>query len=80
MILLFDCLICPHCCKILLGDVRRIFVAFTDDKVQETGLQAIILNAASLVPKFRHYLNPIEIARAIQLCRFNLAWLIICKL
>ena len=27
-----------------------------------------------------HYLNLLEIARAIQLCRCDLAWLIICKL
>ena len=33
------------CCKILLGDVRRIVVAFTDDTIQETGFLAIILNA-----------------------------------
>ena len=33
-------------CKILLCDVRRIVVAFTDDKIQETGFLAIILNAA----------------------------------
>ena len=30
----------------LLGDVRRIVVAFTDDMIQETGYLAIILNAA----------------------------------
>ena len=36
----------PICCKILLGDVRRIVVTFTDDKIQETGFLAIILNAA----------------------------------
>ena len=34
------------CCKILLGDVRRIVVAFKDDKFQETGFLAITLNAA----------------------------------
>ena len=32
--------------KILLGDVRRLVVAFTDDKIQEKGFIAIILNAA----------------------------------
>ena len=36
----------PICCKILLGDVRRIIVAFTDDKILVTGFLAIILNAA----------------------------------
>ena len=40
MILLFDCLICPHLLQILLGDVRRIIVVFTDDKIQETEFQA----------------------------------------
>ena len=52
------------------GDVRRIVVAFTDDMIQETGFLAIILNAAlSQRAKNRHYLNQIEIARAIQLRR-----------
>ena len=44
--LLFDCLICPHLRQTLLGHVRRIVVAFTDNKFQETGFLAIILNAA----------------------------------
>ena len=35
----------PICFKILLGDLRRIFVAFIDDEIQETGFLAIILNA-----------------------------------
>ena len=53
----------------MLSDVRRIVVAFTDDKILETGFQAIILNAAkSQRAKIRHYLNPFEIARTIQLC------------
>ena len=71
----------PNFCKILLGDVKRIIVALTDDKIQETGFLAIILNAAeSQRAKLRHYLNPSEIARAIRLCQCDLAWLIICKL
>ena len=45
-IMLFDCLICLHWLKILLGDVRRTVVAFADDKIQETWFQAIIINAA----------------------------------
>ena len=36
----------PICCKILLGDVRRMVVAFSDDKIHVTGFLAIILNAA----------------------------------
>ena len=32
------------CCKILLGDVRRIIVAFPDDKSCETDFLVIILN------------------------------------
>ena len=60
----------PFCCKILLGDVRRIIVAFTDVKSHETGFLAFILNAAwSQRAKICHYLNPFEIARAIQLCQ-----------
>ena len=56
-------------------------MAFTDDKIEETGFLAIILNAAKFQrAKFRHYFNPFEIARAIQLCQCDLAWLIICKL
>ena len=59
----------PIRCKILLGDVRRIVVALTDDKIQETRFLAIILIAAlSQRAKFCHYLNTFEIARAIQLC------------
>ena len=62
------------CCKILLGDVRRIVVAFTDDKIQKTGFLAILLNAAqSQRAKVRHYWNPFEIARPIQLCQCYLA-------
>ena len=39
-------------------------------QIQETGDLAIILNAAlSQRAKIGHYLNPFEIARAIQLCR-----------
>ena len=44
-------------------------MAIKDDKIPETGFIAII----------RHYLNPFEIVRAIQLCRSDLAGLIIFK-
>ena len=56
-------------------------MAFTDDKIQETEFLAIVLNTAqSQRAKIRYYLNPFEIARAIQLFRRDLVWLIICKL
>ena len=56
-------------------------MAFIDDKIQETGFLASILNAGkSQRAKIRHYLKPFKIAKAIQLCRCDLAWLIICKL
>ena len=73
--LLFGCLICPYLLQILFNKVRRVVVAFTDDKIQETEFLTIILNAASSQrAKIRHFLNPFEIARAIQLCWCDLAW------
>ena len=43
----------PICCKILLGDVRRIVVAFTDDKIQETDSKPLSKMQPSLKgPKF----------------------------
>ena len=34
----------PCCCKLLLEDVKRIFVAFPDDESCETDFLVIILN------------------------------------
>ena len=67
------------CCKILPGDVRRIIVAFTDDKVQVNRIPSYYPKCSLVVSKDREihlYLNPFEIARAIQLCLCDLACLI----
>ena len=67
------------CCKILHGDVRRIVVAFTDDKSYETVFLLTYLNTAlSQGARIRHYLNPLEIARAIQLFQCVLAGIFLC--
>ena len=38
----------PFCCNILLGEVSRIIVTFTDKKTNETDFPVIILNEFSL--------------------------------